>query len=153
MLNNINNTNPSRNVQFCALKLNKPFEKWNDDVLVATLKSRAIRSIISNDAKAGRDTFLSFNTKVTSSGKTDPITDTMTLTVNEGENALHFEASTVRTPVKNGLLGKYEYIITGAQNLGQSIAAQIRALDKENFSRKNAINEITDIAGNIVVNA
>lgn len=153
MLNNINNSNRTNQVQFGALILNKPFEKWNEDVLVATLRSRVIRGIIAEDAKAGRDTFMAFKTTVKSAGKTDPITDIMSLDVNEGRQGLHFESKTTRTPVRNGIFGKYEYVISGAKNLGQAIADQIRSLDIQAFSRKKAIDEITEIAGGIVTEA
>lgn len=155
MLNKISNLSRTNQVQFGNLVINKPWEQWNDDVVGAVLQSTSIRSIICKDAKEGRDTYISFNTDEQHGNISDPITSIMTLDVNKGrEEELRFRASTIRTPVKNGLFGRtYYYEISGSKNLGQSIARRIREHDTETFSKEQAKEEIKQIAGGIDVRA
>ena len=151
MLSGVNN---NRNqVQFGAVKINKPFEKWNEDVLNATLHSRFIRNIIAADAKNGKDTYLTHDLiKRTNKGTKSSVTvDEMILNIKGAGKDLMFSAKALTKSFKAGLFGKDEVKISGSHNLGQDIADQVKAFDNETFSRKQAIKEIKDLAGGIEV--
>lgn len=145
MLNKIDNS--QHQVQFGALKINQPFEKWNTDVLNAALHSRVIRQIIAKDARNGKDTFLTF--QQVNAGVGDKKIDMMSLNVKGADKDLLFKAKTVVEYIKSGFLGRKEPVVTGSKNLGKDIAEQIKSMDIETFSRKRAINELEEIAGEI----
>lgn len=149
MINKIDNS--QHQVQFGALKINKPFKEWNNDVLTATLNSRVIRNIIAKDAKEGKDTFISFDTdKIENWNFT---TNSMLLNVKGAGKDLIFKAKSITYYVKTGLFGTGERqaLETGSKNLGKDVADQIKSLDIETFSRKNAIEEIENLTGKIEV--
>lgn len=148
MLNKIDNR--QNNVAFGALKINQPFEKWNTDVLNATLNSRVIRNIIAKDAKDGKDTFLTF--QQVNAGVGNKEMNMMSLNIKGAGKDLLFKAATTIEHIKTGIFNrKTEKVITGSKNLGQDIAGQIKAMDIETFSRKRAIQELEDVAGKIDV--
>ena len=149
MITNVSNN--KNQVQFGALKLNKPFSEWNTDVLNATLNSRVIRSIIAKDAREGKDTFLTL--QQVKAGVKDKEMNMMALNVKGAGKDLLFKAQTFTEYIKSGLfgMGEIESVTTGSKNMGQDIAEQIKSLDVETFSRQRAIDEIKDIAGRIEV--
>ena len=146
MLNKIDNS--QHNIQFGALKLNKPFTEWNSDVLTATLNSRVIRNIIAKDAKEGKDTFMTFQ-NVKTGVNNDKEMNMMSLNIKGDGKDLLFKAKTTVEYIKSSLFGRKEPIISGSKNLGKDIAQQIKSLDIETFSKQRAIKEIEDIAGKI----
>lgn len=146
MLNKIDNS--QHQIQFGALKLNKPFNQWNSDVLTATLNSRVIRNIIAKDAKEGKDTFMTFQS-VNTGINNDKQMNIMSLNIIGDGKDLLFKAKTSIEYIKSGLFGRREPIVSGSKNLGRDIAEQIKSLDIETFSKQRAIKEIEDIAGKI----
>lgn len=148
MLNKIDNNR--NNIQFGALKINKPLKEWNTDVLNAALNSRVIRNIIAKDAKDGKDTFLTLQSVNAGINKGTQM-NMMSLNVKGAGKDLSFNAKTIIQYVKSGLFGKPEQQISGSKNLGQDIAKQIKSLDEETFSTSKAIEEIENIAGKIEV--
>ena len=147
MLNKIENSN----VNFGALKINKPFNEWNTDVLNATLNSRVIRSIIAKDSREGKDTFLTLQ-EVKAGINNDKEMSMMALNVRGAGKDLLFKAKTTIEYIKSGLFNrKAEPVVSGSKNLGRDIAEQIKSLDIETYSRQRAIKEIEDMAGSIEV--
>ena len=148
MINKVNN-----NLSFTGLKVKPAFHCWDRDVLEATLNSKYIKSIIANDAKNGKDTFISYSNKYQLGPIGGPNWYEQSLKINGAGKDIKLESSD--TEIWNPAYDVFSTIPLArtGEDIGKDLVSQIRKLDKSDSKTEKTLienyKEIKSLAGNI----
>ena len=141
--NNYNN-NYNRNT-FKAVHISPHAEKWDQQVLGAVLNSSVIRKVVKEDAKNGKDTFITFTKNIEPSIPECPAHRDYMLNI-KGEKAdIELGSHSTYWFVPGGFFRKSQEIKTGPQNLGEDMAKQIQRLEPKDAPKPHKYHTLDDL--------
>ena len=147
----INNNNYGKN-SFNAVRLCPHPAKWEQQVLGAVLNSKTIRQIVKDDAKNGKDTFITFSKNMEPPIPECPANRDMFLSVKGEKDSIDLKAHSTYWFIPGGFFKKPQEIKTGPEDLGKDLAKQIKQLDPKTDEPKRylTLNDLKDIGKELI---
>lgn len=120
-------------------------EKWDQQVLGAVLNSSVIRNIVKEDAKNGKDTFITFTKNLEPPMPECPAHRDYFLNI-KGEKAdIELGSHSTYWFVPGGFFRKPQEIKTGPENLGEDMAKQIQRMEPKDATKPHKYHTLSDL--------
>lgn len=140
--NNYNNYNKNT---FKAVRMSPHAEKWDQQVLGAVLNSSVIRKIVKEDAKNGKDTFITFTKNIDPPMPECPAHRDYMLSIKGEKNDIELGSHSTYWFVPGGFFRKPQEIKTGPENLGEDMAKQIQRLESKDAVKPHKYHTLDDL--------
>ena len=137
--------NSSLNTNFKAVRLSPAPDQWNQRVLNSVLRSNFIRDIVKEDAKNGKDTFITFTKNIDPPMPECPAHRDYMLSIKGEKNDIELGSHSTYWFVPGGFFRKPQEIKTGPENLGEDMAKQIQRLEPKDAVKPHKYHTLNDL--------